>query len=212
MFRRPRTSSSRARAPVVSAMASHHLVGERQGRDDAGRIARMYARLLDVLHDRADVDVDAVGDGVHVDLDGVLEEIVHQDRVLRGKLHRRRDVVPQAVLVVDDRHGAAAQHVAGAHEHRVADPAGDAYGLLLGEGDAVFRLQQAELPHHLREALPVLGPVDRIGRGAEYLHAVLLEARAPGAAGVWPPNCTITPSGFSRSYMWSTSSRVSGSK
>ena len=31
-------------------------------------------------------------------------------------------------------------------------------------------------------------------------------------SGVWPPNCTITPSGFSLARISSTSSRVSGSK
>jgi hypothetical protein len=31
-------------------------------------------------------------------------------------------------------------------------------------------------------------------------------------SGVWPPNCTITPHGFSRSQIASTSSSVSGSK
>ncbi len=31
-------------------------------------------------------------------------------------------------------------------------------------------------------------------------------------SGVWPPNCTITPSGCMRSQMFNTSSVVSGSK
>jgi hypothetical protein len=31
-------------------------------------------------------------------------------------------------------------------------------------------------------------------------------------SGVWPPNWTITPSGFSRSTMFTTSSMVNGSK
>ena len=31
-------------------------------------------------------------------------------------------------------------------------------------------------------------------------------------SGVWPPNCTITPSGFSVSQMFRTSSSVNGSK
>ena len=31
-------------------------------------------------------------------------------------------------------------------------------------------------------------------------------------SGVWPPNCTMTPMGFSRATISSTSSRVTGSK
>jgi hypothetical protein len=40
-------------------------------------------------------------------------------------------------------------------------------------------------------------------------------ARSSGTArrsGVWPPNCTMTPSGFSRPISASVSSSVSGSK
>ena len=40
-------------------------------------------------------------------------------------------------------------------------------------------------------------------------------ARISGTArfsGVWPPNCTMTPSGFSFSTMFITSSKVRGSK
>ena len=43
----------------------------------------MDARLLDVLHHTADHDPLAVGDRVHVGLEGVLEEPVEQDRVFR---------------------------------------------------------------------------------------------------------------------------------
>ena len=39
--------------------------------------------LLDVLHDPAEVHRLAVVEGVDVDLDGVVEEAVDEDRVLR---------------------------------------------------------------------------------------------------------------------------------
>ncbi len=47
---------------------------ERDRGDDAGGVAGVHAGLLDVLHHGADVDILAVGDGVHVHLDGILEE------------------------------------------------------------------------------------------------------------------------------------------
>ena len=50
----------------VRAQGVEHLIGEREGRRAAGRIARMYARLLDVLQNRADVNVRAVAQGIHV--------------------------------------------------------------------------------------------------------------------------------------------------
>ena len=41
--------------------------------------------LLDVLHDARDVDLLAVGERVHVELDRVLEEAVEQQRVHAGR-------------------------------------------------------------------------------------------------------------------------------
>ena len=70
--------------------------------DDAGGVPGVDARQLDVLHDRGDEGVGAVGDGVGLGLDGVLEELVDQDRALRRHVDRREDVVPQHLLVEDD--------------------------------------------------------------------------------------------------------------
>ena len=56
-----------------------HLGPERHGREDARRVARVHAGLLDVLHDPADRHALAVAQRVDVDLDGVLEEAVEID-------------------------------------------------------------------------------------------------------------------------------------
>ena len=50
----PRTPSASAIAAVWRRSSSSTLLAQRHGRDDAGRVARVHARLLDVLHDRAD--------------------------------------------------------------------------------------------------------------------------------------------------------------
>ena len=60
------------------------VVAERVGRQRAGGVAGVDAGLLDVLHDAAHHHALAVGDGVHVDLEGVLEELVDQDRDAPG--------------------------------------------------------------------------------------------------------------------------------
>jgi hypothetical protein len=78
-------------------------------------------RLLDVLEDAADDDVRAVGQAVHVHLEGVLQEAVEEDRVLGAGLHGAAHGLGQRRLVVGHEHGAAAQHVGGAHQHRIAD-------------------------------------------------------------------------------------------
>ena len=52
---------------------------------------------------------------------------------------------------------------------------GEARGLLGGVGDAVLRLPEFELVDQHLEAVPVLGEVDGVGRGAENRHAARFE-------------------------------------
>jgi hypothetical protein len=52
------------------------------GGQHAARVAAVDAGLLDVLHDAADHALLAVGQRVDVDLERVLQELVHQDRAL----------------------------------------------------------------------------------------------------------------------------------
>ena len=127
----------------------------------------MNTGLLDVLHDAGDLDLMAVGDGVDIDLDGVLQIAVDQDRAGARHDHRAADIAVEPGMVVDDLHRPAAQHIGRADHHRVADALGDRLGLLGGIGGAVIRLAQPEPVQELLEALTVLGQVDRIGRGAE---------------------------------------------
>ena len=80
---------------VCSRIAVEHLLAERVRRQHAGRVARVDAGLLDVLHDAADPDVLAVADRVDVDLDRVLQEAVEVDLALgphpaRGSRRARR--------------------------------------------------------------------------------------------------------------------------
>ena len=72
-FIRPTTLSARAsssRLPLESATISGF---SECGGSEQARVAGMDAGLLDMLHDPADEDVLAVGDGVDVDLDGVAQ-------------------------------------------------------------------------------------------------------------------------------------------
>ena len=47
--------------------------------------------------------------------------------------------------------------------------------LVAGHGRSALGLQKPELVEKLLEPLPVLGPVDAVGRGAEDAHALFLE-------------------------------------
>ena len=136
----PTTPSSSASARVVSAIrpsiSSPRLIG---GRTQA-ESPEWTPGLLDVLHHSGEHAVGAVGERVDVDLDGVLEEAVEEQRVLAVGLRVAAQVGREVVGRVADLHRPAAEHVGGADEQRKADPAGDRLRLLGAEGGAVGRM------------------------------------------------------------------------
>ena len=145
--------------PDLAERRARHAPVRRQ---DGVRIARVDARLLDVLHDAGDDDVLAVAEGVDVELVGILEEPVDQDGPVRkggdGLLENRLE----GVLVVGDAHRAAAEHVARADEEREAEPAADLEALGDVARGAPRRRLEVHVPQQLAEALAVLGAVDRV--------------------------------------------------
>ena len=144
--------------------------GQGVGRQGAGGVAGMDPGLFDVLHDAADEDPLAVADGVHVHLDGVVEEAVQQHRRFVGHPHRVMHVALEVMGVVDDLHGPAAQDVGGAHHQGKADGLRRDEGLRLAARRGVGRLAQAQVVDQSLETLPVLGQVDGVGAGADDGH------------------------------------------
>ena len=116
---------------------------QRVRRQRAGRVARMHARLLDMLHHPANEHVLAVGERVDIHLDGVAEIGIDQHRALARHHHGLGDVAGELRLVVHDLHGAAAEHIRRADHHRETDRGGDGLGLRGRAGDAVPRLPDA---------------------------------------------------------------------
>ena len=127
----------------------------------------MDAGLLDVLHDAADEHARPVGHGIDVDLDRVVQELVDQDRMLGRDLNGLVHELAEVLVVVDDPHRAAAQHVGGPDEHRVADLDGDHARLVEGAGGG---------------AVLVLGVVHELpGGGCTGRRAILLGGDDEGA-------------------------------
>ena len=149
------------------------------GGSEQARVAGMDAGLLDVLHDAGDVGVLAVGEAIDIDLDGVGEIAVDQQRPPVGNRKLRRPVEiggqPHQIAVdlgrvVHDLHGAAAEHIGRPDHDRIADRLGDGARLLGAGGDAALRLPQLEPIEQLLEAVAILGEIDGVGRGAEDRH------------------------------------------
>ena len=145
-----------------------------EGGIDTDRVARVDAGALDVLHDAGNEDVGAVADGV--DLDLLARDIaVDQNRAVLVDLDRRLEVAAQCGLVGDDLHRAAAEDVARAHQHRIAD-AGSGGDAVLDVGyRTAHRLRDLQLLHDLLEGVAVFGALDGGTVGADQLDAALLE-------------------------------------
>src|SRR6266850_1788772 len=83
------------------------------------RVTRMHPRLLDLLHHTGDVDVDPVRDGVNVDLDGAVQELVDEHRIGSGDVRRFQHTATQRVDVLHELHRPSAEDVGRPQEHGV---------------------------------------------------------------------------------------------
>ena len=135
----------------------------------------MNTGLLNMFQDAADVYLFAIAQGVDIGLNRTLQEAVQIHRVVGANARGLGHVIAQMLGIVGDHHAAAAQHIARAHQQRIADVRGHGLGLLKRGGLARRRVHDAQLVEQSGEALAVLGKVDGIGLGAHNVHAALLE-------------------------------------
>ncbi len=147
----------------------------RHRRQHAGAVARVNAGFLDVLHDAGDQHVLAVAERVDIDFDGVFEEAVDQHGAVLREGDGFAHVAAHAVFVVDDHHGAAAEHVAGAHQHRIADALRDLDGFVGAGRRAVCGRGNLQVVEQFAEELAVFGEIDVLGIGADDRHAEPLQ-------------------------------------
>src|SRR5215210_6430059 len=96
-----------------------------------------------MLHDGGDIRGVAIGEGVDIELDRVLEERIHEEA---ASLPCR---LCELVWAVTNTHVPAAEHVRGTYEHRVADALRD---------DARFIGTGCHPPRRDRNAEPVAQP------------------------------------------------------
>ena len=153
----------------------HDVRAEGNRGQGAGGVTGVNTGFLNVLHDAAQVQLLAVEESIHVNLDGVLKELVNQSRLRGRNLSSVLQVAGQVSLVVDDLHAAATQHVRGANQNRVTNLVGDALSSLEGERGAVLGRNQAALLQHASELAAILSQVDSLGGGAQNRHARILQ-------------------------------------
>ena len=166
------TFSARASRLGVGPDGRERFRSERSRRQHAARIARVHAGFFDVLHDAGDQHgAGGIGKRVDVHFGGVFQEPVDQHRAVLREDHRLLHVAAHGVFVVGDHHGAPAQHVAGAHQHREADGARHRAGLFHVGRRAVRGRRNLQVVQQLAEELAVFGQIDVLGIGADDRHA-----------------------------------------
>ena len=151
------------------------VLGNRDRGEHAGRVAGVDARELDMLHDRRNEDVIAVGKRIGLALHRVAEEAVEVERTVGRDANRLVDVFTEHDLVEDDLHAAAAENERRTDDERIAElrralerAVDVARHHRLGHRDA-------ELVHRRMEEIAVFRVVDRVDGSAEDLAAGLLE-------------------------------------
>ena len=147
-----------------------HFRREADRRKGTGAVAGVDSRLLDMLHDSGDDGGRAVADCVHIHLDRVLKELVDQDRMAGGDLQRPGHERLQTRGVVNDLHRTAAKDIGGADQDRVADPFGSPDSLLRVHRRVAVGLPEPQPVDNFLKSSAVLGPVDRVGGGAQDRH------------------------------------------
>jgi len=153
--------------PGVGGDRVQVLLRDRDRRDHAGRVARMDAGQLDVLHHRRDEGLAPVAQGVRLTLGGVDQELVDEDGSVGRDIHGRSHVLGQFFIVVDHLHAPPAQDEGRPDHEGIPDPMGHIHRLVEGAGHARLGHGDVQLLHHGPELVPVLCEVDRLGRGAQ---------------------------------------------
>ena len=127
----------------------------------------MDASFLDMLQHTGDIDRIVIGDGIDIDFDRIAQIAIDQHRAVAGHNHCLADVGIELALRFDDFHRPAAEHIARAHQHRVANAGGDGDGFIAAARDTVFGLLEAQLLDQRGKAFAIFGEVDIVGRCAQ---------------------------------------------
>jgi hypothetical protein len=137
------------------------------------------AGFLDVFHDPADVQTGAVVQSIHVDLDGVFEEAVDEERSvwpddrLVGDTNK---VVANRSRVVDDFHPTTSEDIGRTNEDGVSNFFGDGDRRIDVCRGAVARSDQFVLLEDFGESATFFRDVNRVRRCTEDGDAVLFES------------------------------------
>ena len=143
-----------------------HIVVNVRGRVHGDAVAGVDARALHMLHNAGNEDVLPVADSVHLNLHAG-QVLVNQHRVVLLVGEDDGHVLLNVLVAIGDNHVLPAQHIAGPHQHRIAQVPSGGKGLLRGHDGVALGTLDAGTLQQLVEPLPVLGHIDGVGGGAQ---------------------------------------------
>ena len=80
--------------------------------------------------------------------------------MIRGDPGRFMNILFQGVLIINNLHGPASQHVGGTYQYGVPDLFGYLFGFIKGQSGSPFRLPYARIGDQAAEPFAVLRQVD----------------------------------------------------
>ena len=152
-----------------------HLATQRvRGQHHRG-VPGVHTGKFNVLEHAADNSRLSITDGVHIQLNGILKELVQQDGLAGCHIEDFPDNLLHVLLAVDDEHASSTKHKTRPKEDREPDPVRLLEGGVLVIGDPVDRLFQAQLVQDLLENLAVFSGINPLRIGTDDVHPVLLQ-------------------------------------
>ena len=134
-------------------------------------IARMHSGVFDMFRKGSSHYPAAVRDGVEFEFLASFHKGGNHHRMLLGDLHGKFQKMMQVFVAVAYVHRCSGKNVGGANQYGEAHLLHETVYVREGCEFAPFRLVYAESVHDGREFVPVLGPVDVLGPGAQNPHA-----------------------------------------
>src|SRR2546430_10032862 len=101
-----------------------------------------------------------ISERVDVKLSRLLKELVDQDGTFIREVDCCAHVFVESLFVINDGHGAAAEHVTGPHEHWIADSFGNQSRAFNRNCGAVLRLRNSEFIKERAEPFSIFREVD----------------------------------------------------
>ena len=136
----------------------------------------MHARFFNMFHNARDQNIAiCIAKRIHVNFNRVFQETIHQHRAILRERNRFAHVAAHAVFVIHNHHGAATQHIAGAHQHRVSDAFRNFHRFLCTRCRTVGRARDLKIVEQFPEKLAVFSQVDIRGVSPYDGHPEILQ-------------------------------------